>query len=383
MGQWGGVERLLSDMLLASRNSTVRHILICPSASDAIIAPLRRAGVSVFTPPRAFRYDVRAIWSMREWLRREGADIVHSYNAYANPVGALLRKMSGITHIAGEHGTVWSTTPPRMWLDRWAQKTADAVIANSEATRTQLRLRYGIPTASITVVHNAVPPLPTVDRQAVRHHLGFSDQEVVIGSIGRLCDSKGFEVLVAAAPAVLDRCRSARFLLVGGGPREQWLRERIQRLGIADRFVMTGWRDDARSLVQAMDLFVSTSIWETFGNVLVEAALAGIPVVAPAIDGIPEVVAHGLTGRLLRPTEPIARRSGFPPYVVMEGRLVRPRALSPIQLADEITALVDDPVRRAEYGQAALCRARTKFSLDRYIRDLESLYSSALGARGS
>ncbi|MBK7215496.1 MAG: glycosyltransferase [Candidatus Promineofilum sp.] len=94
-------------------------------------------------------------------------------------------------------------------------------------------------------------------------------------------------------------------------------------------------------LIQAFDIFVGASIRESFGNVFVEAALAGVPVIAAAVDGIPEVVIDGKTGYLLRPKLPIRPSAATGPHPSahspwIDGRLSSPRALDPAELAQAI-----------------------------------------------
>jgi glycosyltransferase involved in cell wall biosynthesis len=170
---------------------------------------------------------------------------------------------------------------------------------------------------------------------------------------------------------------------VGGGPQESRLKELIQELGIQDRFLMTGWRADAREIIQVFDIFVSTSIRESFGNGLIEAALAGKPVIAPRVDGIPEAVIDQATGLLLTPTGSFESRkddssSPVPEKVLIDDKFEPPRSLNPHQLADRILYLLQKPVLRNELGRAARRRASIKFSMKRYITDLENIYMELL-----
>jgi glycosyltransferase involved in cell wall biosynthesis len=317
---------------------------------------------------------------MARWLRAERAQVVHSYNAFANAWGYLAARAAGVpVYVAGERGTVWNTQPiPVRWLDHRALQVADAVAANSAASATMVHLRHGVPRDRIHVVHNAVSPLPPADVAQLRAELGLPSAAIVVGSIGRLDTPKGFHVFVEAAALVLQERPETRFVLVGDGPLRSTLESQVRALGISERFTMTGWRDDARQLIQAFDLFVSTSIRESFGNVLVEAGLAGIPSIAPSIDGIPEVIVDGLNGILLTPTEPArqpALGQRLPDRVLIDGRLVPPREISAHVLAETILGLVADTDLRARYGQAAHERAKTLFSMDRYIAEIEALYA--------
>ena len=383
MTNWGGVERMLVDFLIHASQEQVRHFLLSTSSILKVIQPVLDAQIPFFQPRRHFHYDPRAIVQMARWLRFQRVDVVHSYNAYANAWGGVAALIARVPlFLTGERGSVWWVRPPMAWLDRWAHHRAKWVVANSRASATILHLRYGIPKEKIRIVHNAVSPLPKVDTRLIRASLGI-DSELIVGSVGRLDTPKDFNTLVDAAAIVLKGRRGVRFVLVGGGALERDLRERIHKLEIQDKFILTGWRKDARALVQAFDIFVSTSIHEAFGNAIVEAALAGKPVIASRVDGIPEVVLHKETGILLKPTESVKQArnpNATPPsrQVLIDGQLEPPKSLSPSILADTIQYLLDRANLRFEYGQAGRQRAENLFSISRYVGDLEKIYVNSM-----
>lgn len=384
MTGWGGVERMVEDVLLHSAATGGTHHLLAPSWSPEVVAPIEAAGIEMLLLHRRSRYDPRGIAQAAAWLRRKQVTILHAYNAFANIWALALSRLAGVpVFIAGEHGTVWRTSGGLFHLDRLAQRTAAAVVANSEAAAALVQQRYGVAPASVQVVANAVAPLPVVDRDALRRSLGLEDAPI-IGSVGRLDNPKDQQTLLEAAALALAQRDDLRFVLVGGGPLEAELRARLQELGLNGRFIMTGWRSDARELIQAFDLFVGTSVRESFGNVFVEAALAGLPVIASAVDGIPEVVVDGQTGCLLRPRLPIrpSTASGatpIGPIALIDGRLSSPRALDPAELAQAILDLMADPERRRQLGEEARRRAQLRYGLDRHIMELTDLYQRLAG----
>jgi glycosyltransferase involved in cell wall biosynthesis len=281
--------------------------------------------------------------------------------------------------ITGEHGTIWDAHPPMMWLDYWAHQRSKLVICNSHASAKMLTSKYNISPKKIKVVYNAIAKIPKVHSKKIRIQLGVSDDVFIIGSIGRLDTSKDYATYVDAAKIILKKRHDAVFVLIGGGPLEGELKDYISASGLNERFLMMGWREDARALLQGFDIFVSTSIRESFGNVLIEAALCQIPVIAPAVDGIPEAVLHEKTGILLPPTRTVRKNlspnaGGLPKYVVMDGQLQPPRSLNPELLANSILALLNNPDLRFQYGTQASERAKKLFSLNRYVSELESIY---------
>lgn len=378
MTRMGGVERLVVDLLTHPPQADIRHALLTTSSDPAVLRPLSLSpSLSIYEPSRRFRYDPTAIIAMAKWLRQQKIDVVHTYNAFANAWGFLAAKLARVpTIFAGEHGSAWWVKPPMLWLDRWAQRNATLTIANSHASTTMLTKRYGLAREKIRVVHNGVPPLPPADRKALRREWGWGDC-VVVGTIGRLDTPKNYHILLQAVSQL--RHPKMRLLIIGGGPLEGVLRDQIATLGLGDRCVLTGWRSDARQLIQGCDIFVNTSLRETFGLVLVEAGLAGLPLVAPAVDGIPEIVQDRVNGILLQPTEkptvidapdvtPLSQR------VVINGELSEPLSVSAETVTHALHTLITDNDLRLHYGQQAKTIAQERFSLDRYQRELEAIY---------
>jgi glycosyltransferase involved in cell wall biosynthesis len=324
---------------------------------------------------------------MARWMRDNQIDVVHTYNTFANCWGGIAALLARVpVLVCGEHGTIWGASQPLSWLERRIYRRADQIVANSQASVMMLNQRYGVKPERTRVVYNAVAQSPGAEIEEIRTELGFDRNCLVVGSIGRLDTPKDFFTFADAAAMVLSSRLDVRFVLVGGGPLETELRRHANRLRIASRFVLTGWRIDARALLQAFDVFVSTSIREPFGNVLVEAALAGIPTLAPRVDGIPEAVMEGVTGLLLTPTEPVRSLSSagaapLPKRVLIDGKLQTPRSLNPQELADRILHLLAQPDLRQRYGQAGRARAIDRFSIDRYVNELEGLYQGLGTAR--
>ena len=382
--RWGGVERMLLDFLEHPGSDRLSHSVICTSSVSEVTDSIRRLGMPVFQPKRYFHYDPRAIWQMARWMRAQQVQIVHSYNAVGNAWGNMASFLARVpVHIGGEHGTVWSVRSPMSWLNRWAYHRANIITVNSHACKTMVCNKYQVSPEKIHIVYNTSPPLPSVDTAKIRSELSF-DSEIIIGSVGRLAPQKDFKTFVDAARQVLKARSDVKFVLVGGGDQEQALTDYVRISGIDDHFVLTGWRKDARELLQAFDIFISTSIYEPFGNVLVEAAMASKPVIAPCVDGIPEAVVDGYTGKLLIPSEPVKGlgsriQSVLPRQVLINGQPSAPLALNAHKLANAILDLIDSPDLCKQYGKAGRARALDMFSIERYKRQLEELYIEAVG----
>ena len=381
MTRWGGVERMLVDFLTHVDQTAVTHYLLTTSSISEVIQPVVAAGIEWFQPTRRWRYDYSAVRQMATWLRQNEIDVVHSYNAFANSWGYIAAKLASVpVFFTGEHGSILSTQLPMNWTDKWAQRRATAVIANSEASKKILNLKYQVHSDKIYIVPNAVAPITPVNTKTIRENLGVKEGCLVVGSVGRLDMPKDYATFIEASAKVLANYSDVVFVLVGGGPQELSLQKLVTERQIGDRFLLTGWRSDARDIMQIFDIFVSTALQESFGNTLVEAAFLGIPVVAPSVGGVPDVVVDKETGILLMPSEPVNStylQQGQALYkkVLVQGQLVPPRSLNSDEVANAITRLIENPYLRFKLGRAGQKRAEILFNLDRYINDLETLYS--------
>jgi glycosyltransferase involved in cell wall biosynthesis len=376
----GGMESMLVDLLTTSKNEQIRHVLLSTASSENVIKPIKESGVLIYEPERKFHYDPMMILKMANWMRGQQIQVVHSYGAVANTWGNLASIIAKIpVYIPGEHGSAWWIRQPTAFFDRWAYQRATTVVVNSKASSKMLHYRYGIDEEKIHLVYNGVASLPEIEQSNIRNEFEISSEHVV-GSIGRLDTPKDFKTFVDVAFKVLQKRDDVLFMLVGGGPLEDELRNYVNNLGISEKFIITGWRNDARAIVQIFDVFVSTSIRESFGNVLVEAALAGLPIIAPGIDGIPEVVEDQVTGILVSPTVPNVRYSTIaaatPPSerVVIDGKLDSPKSVAVSRVVREVLHLLDNPALCQEYGSKGKKRAEELFSIETYRNNLEQLY---------
>lgn len=376
---------MLVDMLTTVKQQRIRHSLITTSSSSDILKPIRDAGTEIFEPQRKFHYDPNAIFQMARWMREKKIDIVHTYNLFSNCWGGVAALLAGVpVRIAGEHGSVWLPNNVLTLLEKRLYKTANLVVANSSASKVMLSTDRRIPVKKIQVVHNAVQvPDVCVDLRgnALRKEFTLSLSEKVIGTIGRLSASKDLFTWLDTAKILADMRDDVRFMIVGDGPLANALKQYASTLGILSRIVFTGWRQDARNIVSLFDIYMCSSIHESFGNTLLEAAFCKKPVIAPSIDGIPEVIINGKTGLLVIPDAQIhnqlrSQHTKLVKKVVIDGKVSSAKSVSSRKLAQKVSFLLDNPEICLDLGEAAYNRAIAEFSLKRYVKDLEDIYLS-------
>jgi glycosyltransferase involved in cell wall biosynthesis len=258
--------------------------------------------------------------------------------------------------IIEEIGIPTGRSPKANLLFRLCAARADRCLGVSNAVGDYLR-QMRIPARKRQVLFNGVRDLPaTEDRASVRRSLGFANDAVVVGSVGRMYDHvKRFSDLIRAFALVAPTQPKARLLLVGEGPDRAMLTRLAATLGVSERVVFTGYRRDTANLYGAMDVFALTSARESFGLVLVEAMFAALPTICTATGGMVDVVVDKETGLHV-------------PCGAVE------------QLAAAMTRLLADAGLRERLGEAGALRAASRFSAARYAADVAAVYEDVLRA---
>ncbi len=183
------------------------------------------------------------------------------------------------------------------------------MIAVSDAVRDHVASALRKDPSAICVVENGVnlERIAGGTRDAVRREFGLSCDHVVVGLIGRVCQQKGQQDLIAAAKHLASRQPNLRYLLVGDHEDKDLshrLRGEVSAAGLGDVVYFTGFRRDMANVYAALDILAAPSRWEGFGLMLVEAMAVGVPIVATNVGAIPDVLDGGRSGLLVEPQQP-------------------------------------------------------------------------------
>ena len=230
---------------------------------------------------------------------------------------------------------------------RLAQQSEVTFAANSAAAAEDWGQGLGIPQSKFLVMYNGLDEARLgIEAKATPATHGA---EKVVGGVFRFYGVKDPMLWLKVAGRVADACPNIRFLLVGDGPLRDVMQERIDEMGLADRFEMPGVITEGLSeYYKRMDVFLLTSRTESLPNVVIEAQLAGVPVVAPDVGGIKEAIASSETGSVTKRDEEA--------------------------LANEVIRALNDDAWRHQVAATAPQVIRNRFSLDRLRVDLEHAY---------
>lgn len=243
-------------------------------------------------------WDLFASAAIAREARAFGATLLHAHTGHAHTLGLRAARRSGLPLVVTRR--VDFAIRAGFFSRRKYTAEGQHFIAISQAVRTVLQ-QGGVAPGAISLVHSGVPPIDSAaawSRERVRSELGIAPDEIALLNLGALTDHKGQRYLIDAAPGVLGALPAARIHVVGEGELREALATRIAELGLQDRVRLHGHLPDARLKLAGFDLFVSSSHLEGLGTVILDAMLAGLPVVAAAAGGVVDAVREGETGWL-------------------------------------------------------------------------------------
>jgi len=358
--QVGGLESVVG--MLARGHAALGHrvcvaALVAPGGGaipflDALDADGVRT-VRLALPTRAYSRERAAIGRLCAEL---APDVVHTHGYRSDVIDGAVARAAGIPIVSTVHGFTGGGVRNRIyeWLQERAYRGFDAVVAVSRPIAHRLE-HGGVPRSRIHLIPNAFDGAAAVlERGAARERLGLPNDELIIGWVGRLSAEKGADVFIDALPRLAPPLPLAAF--VGGGPDEPALRERVARHGVSERVRWLGVVPGAGALLAAFDLLVLSSRTEGIPIVLLEAAAAGVPIVATRVGGVPSMFPDGEV-LLVPPDDPAA-------------------------LAAAMDAVRSDPAAARSRAVAARRRVERDFAARPWLERHEALYRSLGPRRG-
>ena len=332
---------------------------------DEFLGKVRSSGFDATHLPADTPNVRAAVGGLSDHLRRVRADVLVTHTFKPNILGRVAARRVGIPCVAVSRGWTWENLKVRVYetMDRLNLRFVDRVVAVSDGQAARVR-KAGVPSSRLAVIRNAarlnafVTPDPAF-RDRLRAFCSTDTQvSHVVLAAGRLSPEKGFAVLVEAAADVLKTNPQCGFVLFGEGPERAALEARVRELGIVARFRMPGFTADLDKFLAFADVVVLPSFTEGLPNVALEASAAGVPVVATAVGGTPEVIADGQTGFLVPSGQPAA-------------------------IADRLRQLLDSADLRARMGTAGRERMRAEFTFAAQAERYAELFHSLVARRAA
>ncbi len=233
-------------------------------------------------------------------------------------------------------------------------KRADHISCVSNAVR-QALIKSKVPEDKVSVLYNGIEDITYTQRDSFRREWGIMDHEVAVALIARLSPEKGHKIFIQAAYHLLKTFPHIKFLIVGGDvfAKEKTyikrLKSLVKKLGISDNIIFTGHLNDIPKVLRGIDIFVNVpNKPDSLPTAIIEAMLAGKPIIASKIGGIPEMIEHGKNGLLIKPNDTLS-------------------------LVKAIEKIIHDNTFAKEIGDKARDKALKDFNIDNYIDNMTAL----------
>lgn len=310
---------------------------------------------NVYVLNKKHRFDISLVFKVAKLMKKEKIDIVQTTLFYADVIGAIAAKMAKVSVVISWEVVTQSFKAIHRMAYKVAQRNIDMVITVSDAINKKMVEVRKIGSRKVKTIHYGVDltkfHLNGQEKSLRRKELGFSDNDILVGTVARLTEQKGHKYLLPAAQGIVKRFRNVKFVFIGDGPLRSDIESQICSLNIKSNCKLLGFRTDVKEILNLFDVFVLPSLYEGLPNVVLEAMACGNPVVATAVDGTVEAVEHGVTGLLVSPKNPEA-------------------------LEEALISLITDKDKMILMGKNGRKRVEKFFSLDKQIEKFEELYDN-------
>ncbi len=358
---WAGAEVMIHNLLTQIRlDNQVRPIAL--SMNEGVLTgKLRAVGVETHVIPEATFSFPGILTKAARLFRSRRIDVIHSHRYKENLLAVLLGGFLGIKAlIATVHGLPEDTPShedPSHLLRRLdtflIQRCFSHVVAVSHDIKTRMTKARQFTNGSISVIHNGIPPMhyssPSNDSSLTIQ----KPHGVHIGSVGRLVPVKDFVLFLEIATRIAQDVQNVRFSILGDGPCKPDIEEKADRLGLNGRFSLLSTRQDPVPYYRTLDIYLNTSLHEGIPMSVLEAMACSVPVIAPRVGGLSEIISDS--------------RDGF----LVEGR-------NPDDYVQRCIDVIRDDNLRARFRVSASRRIHSDFSAVRMAQDYSSRYVTLL-----
>ena len=358
--EFGGARRYSFD--LANNLQNDYEIMVAAGGQDELFERLKSINVTTFKLKNLVREinlvkDIFAYWEIKKLLQKIKPDILHLNSSKAEIFGALAGHRAKIKKIIYTvHGFVFNEPMPKwkkliyLWLEKFSAKYKNNLICVSDFDR-QTGIKNKIaPSQKFITIYNGVAKINFLEKKEARKELNLPLEKTIIGTIANFYPTKGLIYLIKAAPIIIKKYPDLKFKIIGDGALKNQLTTEIEKLNLKDYFSLEK-KENAASLLLAFDIFALPSIKEGLPYTILEAAQAGIPIIATNVGGIPEMIKGGESGLLVNPADSAA-------------------------LAETIIQLLEYKKLAEQFGNQARIGLNQKFNLNKMIAETKKIYDN-------
>ena len=349
----GGAETFLREMAPRLRQAGWDIRIVTLVSGGTLVEELRGANVPVIELGVRSKLDLSIGWRLFQFWRQDPPDLIHTHLYHAGILGRVIaRTLSLGPVIVHQQGPERARSPFRTLLDRFTSAWVDQYLTTCQAVAQILQQREKIPAEKILVIYNGISKDQTFsDTKPAEWPIPPGRKGVVC--VGRLSSEKGQAVLIEALSLLKEKSQMPFTVFLGDGPLRSEFEMRCKDLKLDGDVFFAGVRRDIREWLPHFDLFVLSSDWEGVSLALLEAMSAGLPVIATAVGGTPEIVLDEDSGILIPPRDPGS-------------------------LAESINRLCSDQELMDRLAQSGRQRIADHFTIEETVRQFDLDYRSLL-----
>ncbi|MFH1255417.1 MAG: glycosyltransferase family 4 protein [bacterium] len=363
--EFGGAQRHIFDLADNLKNDFKIAVAFGQQGNNGKLAKiLHENNIEYFIIPNLKRdispvSDILALIAIIKLIKRHKPDIIHLNSSKISILGSMAAFITGTKAIYTVHGWVFNEPMPEWkksfykFAEKFTAKFKRKIICVSEYDyQTALKNKIA-PMEKLAVIHNGIAPMEFHSKEKARQILNSQNSDLLIGSIGNLYKTKGFEYLVRAADILVNKNKiPAKFLIIGQGDEKEKIKNLIAEYNLENNFILAGQIDQAAKLLKAFDIYACSSVKEGLPYSILEAMNAGLPIVSTDVGGIPEMIKHEKTGLLAKPADAE-------------------------DLAEKIKSLANNRILQIKLGENAKQSAGQNFGLKKMIEETKKIYQSS------
>lgn len=359
----GGAQRLISAYASSASAHEISPVIITlrEDAVPFILESIHKAGIRVIPVSAGSLFNIWRFRRLVRVLKEEKVDLVQTHLVYANILGTLAAHSAGIPVIATLHSIAvsegWKAKVLRLIENYVLRNYTTRILAVGQMIADINQKIYG--RRKLDVIPNGIPVRElsqTREREQMRREIAGDGSNSIVITVGRFSRAKGYEDMIDAFHLLRQKSSNPKLVMVGSGTTLNNIKSRIDDLHLNQSVILTGEREDVHQLLALSDVYASSSHREGLPLAVLEAMMAGLPVVATAVGDIPNVVTEE-TGVVVPPHRPEL-------------------------LAAAIEELLQNPKKRQSMGQAAYRRAMSEYSVDAWMKKHLALYREVLSSNG-
>lgn len=358
----GGLENGIVNTINGSDRDRFEIDILCLRGSGEMADRIQNSNSQVI-----YDNDVDAsLWSAIKLIRRACASkdyhIIHTHGWATMLAGYIASKFTKTPIVInGEHGTLYFDTWKQRLMQRFLFNRMYLNLSVSKALVQEINLRFKVSVSRFKAILNGV----NIDRfqpdnearKKVRQELAISEEQLVVGSVGRLVEVKNYPSFIRAFALVVQKHPQAKLIIAGDGPMRAELNSLVDELQLRENVNLLGRREDVPGVMNAFDVFVLPSFREGLSNTILEAMASGLPAVVTNVGGSPEIVVDGETGYL---------------FEVSNTK----------QLADYLCQLFEDKALLVKMSKQARHHVVDNYSLQGMVDNYQNTYQELMRRRG-